>query len=747
LNSFQINNISLENTKKEVIKNVIQQKQQNGLLISEEQIELEKLSLETKIDSNISSLEVISQEDLIDAGKFNVTQENILLDIHSAFYQMNLIEQTLNKHQKLNQSLIGQYKNNIKQIKNEIEKYYRKLELKGEESYIRESFYNQDSFELLQEKYKDRYGKDILPIYQVSLRTDKEDIVLSTIKKRNTIINEFGTEMGTIEIGMQLGSDEQFNLIKNPETVINKAIDASTETFWNETVFVNHPIEMNIKPKFDLKTGAPILFDGVEYGAACELYINFKYGTEVNEISLKPFAEFPIELVFIEYFSETENKYIRINLDYQDKIYLTETSTFQFETINTKRIRILLNQSHYTFEDFSIDKNEYEKQKLWRDLNKNNNEEQKSWIKDKLEKEPSYQIILEGYDIDLEKLKEDQQSKIIHVKKIMYQYGLYHIGVYHNDYHEMSVYVSNPIKIDGNIKSILLETKEKHPISKETDIEYYIEYNNTNNWIPIVPKSYSKIYSERVKFSFNSEIRKYEYALRVKAESISVPILKKNGIQIEVSKYNYLSLQNKIQMESVEIGAIYTLEYYVADSSKEINFINYLKSNQIQPITIIEEFYGTDENGLVSLSHYPYINKEFIMNQTGDWNPSYLNNSYVPMKVKILTEEGKYIEQPLNSLEESSETLYIINKTNYKTSIESKMNYRLDDTYEIEYQSKDKNIIFNAAFSNKNRIVVEYKYFIDTIRLKAILRQNSANQKSVTPVLSEYTIRYQKIVN
>lgn len=747
MNSFQIKNISLDNTKKEVIKSIIEQKQESGLIISEEQVELEKISLEEKINKNSSTLEVINQEDITDAAKFNSTQENILLDIHSAFYQMNLIEQTINKHQKLNQSLIGQYKNNIKQIKNEIEKYYRKLELKGEENYIRESFYNQDSFELLQEKYKDRYGKDVLPIYHASLRTDKEDIVLSTIKKRNTIVNEFGTKMGNIEIGLQLGVDENFKLIKNPETDIEKAIDTSEETFWVENIFVNQPIEMNIKSKFDSKTNTPISYDGVEYGAACELYINFKYITEVNEISLKPFSEFPIELVFIEYYLETSNDYIRINLNTNEKIYLNETSTFQFETINTKRIRILLNQVHYTFEDFSIDKKEYEKQKLWRTLNGINEKENKSWIKDKLEIEPTYSLILEGHEIDLNQLKEEQTGNMIHMKKIMYQYGLYHIGVYHNDYHEMSVYISKPVKIEGNIGSLLLETKEQHPISKQTDIEYYIEYNNTNNWIPIVPSTYSKIYSEKVKFEFNQEDERYEYELRVKGKSIPIPILKKNGVSIEVSKYSYSSIYNKIYMTSIEIGAIYTVEYLPADSAKQVDFISYLKSNQIQPFTIIEEFYGTNDNGVIELNHYPYVNKEFVLNQNIDWNPSYLSNSYVPMKIKILTEEGRYIEQPLNSTEESSGDLYIINKTNYKSNTNQKLSFRETELAPIEYESKNREIKFNYSFSDKNKIVVEYKYFIDTIRLKAILRQNNPNQKSVTPILSEYTIRYQKIVN
>ncbi|MNY48940.1 hypothetical protein D3C86_1843180 [compost metagenome] len=87
-----------------------------------------------------------------------------------------------------------------------------------------------------------------------------------------------------------------------------------------------------------------------------------------------------------------------------------------------------------------------------------------------------------------------------------------------------------------------------------------------------------------------------------------------------------------------------------------------------------------------------------------------------------------------------------MNKTDYFDPESSSLEPFDIEAKNYQYIISGNTLLFNTVLPEDTRIIVEYPLLADTIRVKAILRRNIESFYGLTPVLSEYVVRYQKLV-
>ncbi|MNQ59793.1 hypothetical protein D3C85_740540 [compost metagenome] len=690
---------------------------------------------------------VRTQTGVTNPEAFNTTYQEVYIDLMTGFGQINKIDETLNKHQQLNQSVINNLNLSLKKASDELTRYERVAELLGSEDFVIEAFRDSNSFETAENALTERDGMILAPAYQVKLDIEREAVKLPTIINQNGMIGPAGVKLATIKVGKQLGGG--LIRIQNPENGVEKAIDTSMETFWGETIMVDAPIRV---PVIDQHWR-------IEHGALCELIVNFDYLTQINEITLAPFAEFPLEIVAIEYF-ETDNTdespIPLINPAFKEGLNsrtITDATSYQMNDVYAKRLRVILNQIHYIKSDFLVNKQESEQLALWFAA-KTETEPDSIELDDKLHSKPLYQDkaesnkgyvyfnkALRGVSPEIEELMNlgQPQESVSSIVKFAYSYGLYNLGVFRNEYQNKGIYVSKPMSVAGNIKAVSLEVDEEHPVLQNsdlrfTDIEYYVADATAPDaeWYPILPRNIDMIYAELLQPTFSGT--QYQAPLRfIPAGPVKV---RRNGIELYPQLGDYMVAAGVVTLRNYDVSATYTAEYMPTSDAYDVDFQEKTTANPM-----LEAYIGTNNLGEITLAHYPYIDRTELNAQAAGWDPSYLSSGYTPIKVKLIDGNGVHIDQPL-----SLGKVGLMNKTDYFDPESSSLEPFDIEAKNYQYIISGNTLLFNTVLPEDTRIIVEYPLLADTIRVKAILRRNIESFYGLTPVLSEYVVRYQKLV-
>ena len=335
-----------------------------------------------------------------------------------------------------------------------------------------------------------------------------------------------------------------------------------------------------------------------------------------------------------------------------------------------------------------------------------------------------------------------------------YSVGLYDIKARLMAYQNSGIYVSKPFDVMGNIIEVELDAFETHPVfdnqgnvsDKQTSIEYYVTYTDSptiEQWLPILPKQQLTVDNELLIFN-SGTVATLRFAARIDA----VVSVYENGKKLQNYEWEIHPDRKHVQIAKSKFipAHKYTISY--APSSTLYNpWIVNLVDNGLDPIIKKETITGgTNRNGTVYLSSYPYVDIE---------------NDSDPIKVKLINAN---IASPPNvgtpyqeiGWEEIANEPFTKNITNY-----TGMNTPLKD-YDIvsdpaylgfEYFHDGNQLQFTETFHNSNDInnreinhgdadlEVEYKVLSPTIRLKAILR-NTSTEALLTPVLHKYVIHF-----
>jgi hypothetical protein len=320
---------------------------------------------------------------------------------------------------------------------------------------------------------------------------------------------------------------------------------------------------------------------------------------------------------------------------------------------------------------------------------------------------------------------------------------------------------------------VSLDAIEEHPLfdelsgaaaDRQTSVEYYIASVGTNpsptldDWFPILPEDQKVVKSELLIFDTGTTATLRFPAL---VGSKEAPSVYKNGIKIDSDDWAFASGGYKVQLLTARDQlAIYTIDY-----TPNAAFYNPwtvdINQKQSTPVKYTQTFdTGTNHNKTVVLEKYPYINYETI-NTTDGYEPN--TNVYVPVKVTL--QEAGIIGPNRMTYKQifpydgtDKQLVYTKNVTNYKTGIHPEMKaYSIDpesayNGFEF-YQEGDK-LFFTETFNNADmytnaqeshgnaKIQVEYEYLSSDFRMKIILRRNSTDENTLTPVVHEYTLKF-----
>lgn len=755
---FQNKRVDIHETQHEVIEELLGQKRKSGEIRSDSEFQAEKERILQQLSrakplfkartSTSADLEM-DENKLILSDDHNAAFQNIHTDIHTVFSQIKKIDEVIHRHKRLDQSILNQLKLRVHKVGNELHKYERLADYRSTEFLHLETFMNVNSLETTHDMYRER-DNTLLPFeYQVQVNVAEEGITLPPVMNRNAVIGPAGTRMGSISVRNQLGRD--MIRIANPENDIDKALDTSDETTWSETILSDMPIRVEL--------------GDVKHGAAIELDIHLDYLTEINQVTLTPFSEYPMDLVNLHYFSSDDEAELPTPLVSSEMIakglkprVIDGPITVFFDNVKAKRLRLTLNQRHYIKTDFIASTRNQENLEMWfesRRIRKaEERKERTSIVSERLDEEQrkSWHRLRNAFgnirtEIDdlLGRIKWDHRQA---VRKYEYQYGLYGMEIRQKEYQRTGIYVSKPIPIQSNVRSVQLETAEVHPEVLNdlqlTDIEYYI--SEGAKWYPIVPGHIKTITSELIRPKLTDG--KYVAELRFPAQSKDI-IVRRNGLD-NTEDVTIDANQKTLMIANYNVSDVYTVEYKPIESAREVDFLEiYTTPNGIVPNRATEEFKGTNHQGQITLNNHPFVDKERLNSQPTDYNPSHLINEskaggYLPFRVRLIDYDGYHIDQPVD--ENDHIGVRVENKTDYfQTGYSYLQSYDEESNIYYEYEVKDNTIQFNRPVPQSTRVIVEYPYLVHNIRLKAILRRNIHSFYGITPQLNEYIARFKTL--
>lgn len=736
MHSLEGKTIDLAQTQRDIIKEILDERRKAGVIKSDYEYEAQEQHMTSKIVEGEPLLKVREQKGTTDAVAYNQSFEELMYDLRTVFSQVNQVEETINKHQRLNQSLINTIQLRIKKVDEDLTKHERVANLYDSHQVYIENFIDPNGVELDQSYYTERDGTVLPSVFHAKLDIIREAIKLPTVINENSLIGPSGVQLGRLSIVKQLGTG--YNRVVNPTTTLDKAIDNSDETFWGESLLVDAPIHVPLGKEY---------YD-INFGAVCEIEVRFDYLTQLNELTFHTYGQYPLDIVAVRYF-ETDNT----DEEPQTVIPPEQTRTvqgatsYQFSDIYAKRLRILFNQRHFVKSDFIASrKNQKNLEMIFQAAAEYSAEDEvieeeifSPVIRDKSEKDPTWGIFrkaIKGAEPDIDKIVESvSKDETRAISKYEYSYGLYNLGIYRNEYQQYGIHVSREIPVAGNVKVVTLSTIEEHPKpipgAVFTDIEYYI-YSG-KEWFPILPQNISRIYSERL---FPSLIGG-KYKAYTRFEIASDGVVMKNGIRVSAT----ISNKREVLINDYDATAIYTIAYNPTPDSHEIDFLEL-----VPPKSLIEEFRGTNSRGVVNLSYYPYLDKTKLNAQPDNYDANYLENEtegYLPIKIKLVDKDGYHINQPTSAGEVG---VRVDNVTDYfNPDVSHLENY--DEANDVWYQYRvvDNTIQFNKPIPDDTKIIVEYPHLVGHIRVKAILRRNTHSFYGLTPILHQYVTNFQTL--
>lgn len=759
---MQIANNTLSEIKKKTIDKVTKELVNMGYLSTEEQ-EAYKIDLLTNVESKTLTTTIRKQSEQTDANAYNKTAYEMYLDILTTFTYINKLYDTLNKHQKLNQSIINTLDSTIGVLNDKLDEVESIIGSVGHLNCFINNFRTSNNQESDKKYYTERYGEIVPKAAYVKYNAEQENVTLDYTRQQNVLMYKSGVQLGEIFLSKQYGSG--FIKARNAEAKIENSIDTSKSTYWCETILCD--AEMKIKgmgyEDFEYLRKYNRSFYDYPKGALCEICIEFESMTKVNELILTPFGNFPIDIIGLRYAMTDDEDADCFDIlcpnneiyPWLDVISVRKEESFHFPEIKCKRLYILINQLHCIKDTYLISSDQMFKNELWfnatnpesTNIETNNTTVFAPMYLDRAADDPIWLYINNKMNtnkqIDINNLLINNKNKYLPVTKYQYTYGFYNIIPNYVEFQQTGVYVSREIDAAGSIKSITIESEEEHFPSQDngrivSDIEYYITTKENpaySDWHPICPTN--KIYIECERLQLDSN---YCY-LRNKAICKMVQTYDKDGNLHEVMQrpivrmddteltedIDYILRVDKvgdviaIEVSNIDHFALYTVSYMPTEDSKELSLIT---NNNPIPNVSYQVIDGTGSS-CYELNNYPYYNH----NDPGS------TTSYVKV---IDLEKGIVISQ---NDKVDSMIKCVTNKLNPSASYKN----FISNSNILQYYTEGKSVYFNRPILSSEKIEINYPSFDSKVRVKVIERKNSKKDFWITPVLHKYKLEFTTI--
>lgn len=358
------------------------------------------------------------------------------------------------------------------------------------------------------------------------------------------------------------------------------------------------------------------------------------------------------------------------------------------------------------------------------------------------------------------------------VTRYEYLYGIKNIELKHTQYQSKSVYISKPINAEGNVMQVSLRAVEEHPLfdalsgaaaDRQTSVEYYVAPVGMNpnpaldEWLPILPEDVATVKSELLMFG---TARTAELRFPARIGSAQTPVVYRNGLALKKGQWSFIEGGTGMRLlVEKDPTAIYTIDY--TPNAEFYNpwrlDVNQQAARPVRHTQLFEQ--GTNHNKTVVLDKYPYVNYE-VINTTDAYDANL--SDYVPIRVRLqdagIIGPNRIHFKDVAPLDGTSQYVFTKNITNYKTGhSEALKPYSIDpdSLYNgFEYRQEGNKLYFSETFNKADahmneqeshgnaKIAVEYEYLSSDFRVKIILRRNSTDENTLTPIVHEYTLKF-----
>lgn len=727
------------------------------------------------------------QENKTNSKEHNLNMEEIGFDLRVLFKLLNTIDQYMGNHLNLTNSELQAIQKNVHALRKELDRIKLMLK-KGDHisDYIHEDFKIPEWAEVdkkqLNSLLKGRSNNPLSLDY--TAQVNNEGLVLAADSLQDQLTTSYGRVMGHVAVNRITQND---SMVAGHE--IEQAIDSSLETYWMEHIMTDMPIEGQYS--YSLVTGNR--YEDVS-GAIVEVEIQMDHLIPLSDITIHPFTNYPLEVYAIYAWSNRDFAGERYELLPADKKRSsTEAMTFQFPNVTVGTIVLVLRQVNYTKETYMIQTKDLQNRELWNrlssesvqqfvegdeDIDQMNIRNQMtgfSLYQDAMEKYASellenttsneFQKILENIrkglnptgtqiTFDAGIIEGKPETSFREIKKYSYVIGAYNIALNSRAYKESSVYVTKSLPISVNANRLSLETKEEHhtiyqPESfsdfTQSSIEYYITTSKNptlKDWYPLCPLNVKRIESERLMGDFlpemNSMFRTAVYqihSLRFKALSNTQIFLRRNGKLLPQQSFAISTDGHKIGIKEgyFSPGSIYTISYVPDQASYTLETGKIGDSEPTQFTNeqgeIGERFKNVAPGSSIDLSYTPYVMRSFLLEE---------DKKTKRVEQRDLSEDAGDLRLPLHVW---ADEVRLQDVTNYASATFNPEDLKENNGYTFAVIN---NKIYLGTPNDRaiyEQVTVDYRYILMNIRLKAILRRNTNDDDSITPVLKSYTLR------
>lgn len=709
--------ISTENSNTDVvdiINTILDIYIRDGKIKTEDQYDSVKSELEIRFAEKYLQLEYREQSNKTNSKNYTSTNEEVIMDLITIFKSIDNLDKSVIKQMKVNESILNTLWTQVQRSEDELDNLSEiRRELFGADSFV-EAFRSASNIEEDVEYYKGRFGEQATEASMVAYDKMGQAILSPSAVRLNILHNENGVSFAKASVKMQLGSALKAD---NLETGLDNVLDTSLQTYWQETILTNSPMNVPLNEEYY----------NIDSGAVCAVEIKMETATIINEFSMEPKSPYPMEIVGIRYYETDDDEEAPKDILFPDNPnerlrskHVESAITIRFDDVLCKKLVVILNQIHYVKSNYFFDKKESDQQSMLQELKGDpepvlgEDDVFKPVYNDRAVMDKAWVVmnnmLKDKGEITLDMLMGNDDRKIP-VNKYSYIYGATNMGVYFNDYQNEGIYVSKTIKASKGIHSLTMETEELHePINNKilTDIEMYVtldEAGAESEWIPVFPSNKEVVECELLQEDPDSG----RMPLRFRPTSISaVRVYENQKLLIPGIEFEFVMIGGREHINILPASkptAIYTASYPPNKEAKIVPVMNGSKSL----INALETIQATGGN-VYDLSNKPFLHGK---------DPN----------ITITTEAGELITQ------ESSLIRDVTDKANPKQSY---LNFSGDS---IQYYITDDQIYFNQSIGEAD-IRAEYQYYPDRIRVKAILRKNTHKEPWAVPVLNMFKVKF-----
>ena len=402
-------------------------------------------------------------------------------------------------------------------------------------------------------------------------------------------------------------------------------LDEDPKSFWAQLVLTDEKIQHIYTPSSDAGLGS----NYVSNGAIGEIDIKFAKTNKVNNISILPFAPYPVKIIDLAYKQNPSDSTWRTINGFTVQDPTLDWYEISFRPVAMSNLRVVLEQENFEEKMYHIPSNILNNQMIWSQLaQKEYDQSMFDFQLDDLnygviKAEPEKMAFLNAAHMVSEEIKNasfennfnsDEYKNIEHfidamtsilskitlpnnktlgamigstrparpntpetleIKKLEYIYGIRSIDVSYVKYQPVSFYESPSFNSNATITEVSIESEETHPPFsdgyfdyKRTSVEYELEFAD-NTRLPILPDNLNKVTS----FSGDTE-----YA--VEEEYIKIPRNDSYGF----TRFEPTSISCSVRKNGIKIPlSEYTFE--IVSGKGKLTITNNYDPNSIYTIT------------------------------------------------------------------------------------------------------------------------------------------------------------------